>query len=311
MSSAVALLTYQRLEVLIKTLDTLVEHTQPSVPIAIFDDGSRRDNTVEWLRAQSTQPVLECSLKNLLDKIECEGFTTYYKDRPIEVYAAKHNLGVAANSNRAIKWFGMMVGYDHLFLANDDLVFHGDAVSAYAKAHKDLEIGLLCLNNLKDDAHRWLTTNCRGYKLKIFRMMTGAVMSMTKSLIDDIGYFDVSFGRFGEEHCDFTNRARIKGFMQVLGKPQICIDIDFTPPVLDHQHDVESSVVGVEKETCDAAASKAMSDKQAEYRVGIFYNPFRLRHTPFVNRHAGFDSGIKAKNMLGVEETPALIVPFE
>lgn len=312
MSSAIAILTYQRKDVLKKTLDSLCKHVPKDYPVAIFDDCSLRDNTIEWLRSISTEPVELQGFKTLLDSIECEGFIITYGGRRIEVFAGKENLGVAANSNRAIRWFELAtLGFEHLFLCNDDLTFLGDAVTAYRQAHKEIDVGLLCFNNLKDEAHQWQTFKFRGHTLKAFRMMTGAVMSMTANVIKSIGYFDPSFGKFGEEHCDYTNRARMKGFLNVMDRPQICLDVEFSPPVIDHQHEAESSVTGQDRKVCDQVASQAMQAKASVYRTGQVFQAFRLRHIPFVNRHAGFDAGIKPKNMPGVIEAPAHIVPFE
>ena len=301
MTSAIAILTYQRQDVLKKTLDTLVKTIPAMVPVAIFDDFSLRDNTVEWLRSQPD--LTEGGNRELCDTIEADSFTIMYEGRRVEVFSGRQNLGVAANSNRALKWFETStIGYDHLLLANDDLIFNGNVVAAYAQAHTDLEIGLFCFNNLKDDQHRWMTTSYRGYKLKVFQMMTGAAMSMTKGLINTIGYFDPAFGKFGEEHCDYTNRARIRGFMKVTGVNQVCIDVDFKPQVLDHQHDAASSVTPMEKEACDAIATQTMRDKLNSYGQGQVYVPFKLRHIRFVSGHAGFGAGIRPQNMPGYTE---------
>jgi hypothetical protein len=202
--------------------------------------------------------------------------------------------------------------YGHLFLMNDDLVFHDDAVCAYAKAHEETGVGLFCFNNLQDEDHRWITIKHKGYKLKSFKKMTGAVMSMTRDVVKKVGYFDPAFGKFGEEHCDYTNRARFLGFVQVDDKHYVCLDVEWPAPMLDHQPGARPTVSEQDRETWGKIALDVMRTRTTNnYRLGMFYVPFSLRHVKYVGCNAGFDRGIPLRNLPGIEAGPAHIIPFE
>lgn len=51
------------------------------------------------------------------------------------------------------------------------------------------------------DTYKWATHRWRGYTLKLLPRFTGIMISVTRKLVDKIGYFDAEFGKFGEEHC--------------------------------------------------------------------------------------------------------------
>jgi GT2 family glycosyltransferase len=309
-NSAIAIITFNRLRVLQRTLKTLSEHVKHDFcPIAIFDDASNLDNTVEWLQ---NLPKADTGRSQLNPDLETDSIVVNCYGMLIEVFLGQHNLGVAGNSNRAIRWFEKNTTHGHLFLMNDDLIFYDDAVHAYAKAHEETGVGLFCLNNLQDEDHRWIIVKFKGHKLKSFRKMTGAVMSMTRDVVKKVGYFDTAFGKFGEEHCDYTNRARFLGFVQIEGHIYTCLDVEWPTPMLDHQSDAMPTVNNQDRETWGRQALEVMRSRTTNsYKLGTFYLPFSLRHVRYVGCDAGFDRGIPLKNLPGIEAGPVHIVPFE
>lgn len=50
------------------------------------------------------------------------------------------------------------------------------------------------------DTYKWATHRWRGYTLKLLPRFTGIMISVTRELVEKIGYFDAEFGKFGEEH---------------------------------------------------------------------------------------------------------------
>jgi hypothetical protein len=145
-------------------------------------------------------------------------------------FLGTENLGVSGNSNRAIKWFMDETDADHLCLCNDDLHVLGDFVSFYQRGHVDLDVGMFCFcphGGVYDhDSYKWVTVRSRGYSIRLMPRMTGIMISITRKLIEKVGYFDTRFGKFGEEHCDYTYRCRFAGGIRLDGQDQGCLDLE-------------------------------------------------------------------------------------
>jgi hypothetical protein len=263
MKSFIAVLTYRRPE----ALNTLLGGLNSSLiqqgirpPIMIFEDCGN-DDTVS--RFSGPNPVINETLETMVSTNDWYTF-----------HAGQRNLGVAGNSNRAIRAF-MESDCDHLLLMNDDLHVLGDFTSAYGKAHEDLGIHLFCFNDFTSETYRWATVKHKGYNVKLSPRMTGIMMSITRKLVEKIGYFDTRFGVLGEEHCCYTIRSRIARMQDINDLPQHCLDIDFKPAVLRHQ-EVESSVFGPEREIFDMVAREQMEWAQASYFNTSYYRQFKL-----------------------------------
>lgn len=280
MRSAVAVITYNRLHALKETLAGIQKFC-PQYPLAIFEDCGQRDGTEAFLLGTtvSYKPVPELMA------------TEYSGSLPgsnAKVFLGSTNLGVAGNSNRAIRWFETMTDCDHLCLLNDDLHVLGDFVNFYAKAHEDLEVGMFSFCDFTHDpSYKWITVNSRGYRIKICPRMTGIMMSITRSVVSRIGYFDARFGKFGQEHCDYMNRARMARFQDLDGQPQPQIDLEVKPPLLKHQ-EVETSVTGTERLIANKEADFLIQYIASRYGQEPIYRPFRLR----IPKMAGGGSGL-------------------
>ncbi len=288
MKSAIAILTYNRVHALQEVLSGITRHC-PDYPLAIFDDCGSRDDTEGFLRGSGRRRgATRADL--LAEHFHRSG------DFKADVFLGTVNLGVAGNSNRALKWFSE-TGCDHLCLLNDDLHVEGDFVNFYAKGHQDLEIGFFsfcdfdkpspAIGNNNPDSYRWMTVNWRGYKVKLCPRMTGIMISITRDVLDKVGYFDARFGKFGQEHCDYTNRARFAGFMSINGQMQPQIDLEADPVVLRHQ-DVATSMIGPERFQADQESAAILQQIASRYGQEPLYRPFLLR----VPRMAGGDSGV-------------------
>ena len=296
MSSAIAILTYNRLGALRALVEGVEKHCG-RYPLAIFDDCGQKDGTAAYLRKES-QPVRRVTL-----------WADQYTNGTVSTFLGWRNLGVAGNSNRALKWF-VDGGWDHLCLLNDDLYVLGDFVDFYRQAHEDLGVGLFCFCDFdraspaisgNPDSYKWVTVRSRGYHVKLLPRLTGIMLSLTRELVDKIGYFDAAFGRFGEEHCDYTYRARFAGFMKLDGQDQGGLDVEHykvgQPPcaLLKHQ-DAETSLAGMERKTADHEAMVAMREASQNYRTRHVYRPCRLRLPKLAGAYRG--SGIPVNNLL-------------
>ena len=187
--TAVAILTYNRLQTLKKVLASVMTHNRVE-DIAVFEDCGQSDGTRQWLTS-TTKKVPRPDLLATENHLGGGG---------IKAFLGTDNLGVSGNSNRALKWFMEETTADHLLLCNDDVEFLGDAGRAYSSAHWATNIGLLCFCDFTSPQYKCTPVTYRGVPLKKLSRMTGMVMSITRELVESIGYFDPQFGRFGEEH---------------------------------------------------------------------------------------------------------------
>ena len=306
MTSVIAIITYNRLPALQECLSGLQKHCG-QYPTAIFEDCGQRDGTETFLRGQGVRRGEE--RKEML----AEYFTAYNLGPNVEVFMGTCNLGVAGNCNRALKWFEE-TGADHLCLLNDDLHVLGDFVNFYARAHKDLGVGFFsfcdfdkpspAIGNNSPESYKWMTVNWRGYRVKLCPRMTGIMISITKDVIKRVGYFDSRFGKFGQEHCDYTNRARFAGFMSIEGQAQPQIDLEMDPPLLRHQ-DVATSVTGTERDQADQESAMVLNEIASRYGQDPLYQPFRLRYPKTAAGHN--NSGIPTEHLkhYGFIDSPA------
>jgi hypothetical protein len=232
-------------------------------PLAVFEDCGNADDTCDWLRqsAKLAGPDEELAA----DRWEGFDYTAFLGWR---------NLGVSGNSNRAIRWFIRDTQCTHLCLCNDDLEARGDFPAEYATAHKATNVGLLCFNDWEDDENKPVVIRDRGRPLHLLPRRKGIMMSMTRKLVDRIGYFDAEgFGKFGDEHNDFTNRAAQAGFMSVRGAPQHCLDIPCK--TLAHQ-EVPTSISPVDKLKLDRESAQLLQIACGRYAMTDPFRPFTL-----------------------------------
>lgn len=286
MKSAIAIITYNRVHALKETLLGLTKFCS-DYPVAVFEDCGQKDGTETFLKG--SVPDLVRTRNDIL----ATEYSGGHISNKTQVFLGDVNLGVAGNSNRALKWFAE-TGCDHLCLLNDDLHVLGDFVNFYAKAHTDLDIGMFSFCDFTHhESYRWLTINSRGYQVKLCPRMTGIMMSITRPVLDRIGYFDARFGKFGEEHCDYMNRARFAGFMNLDGQMQPQIDLEMKPLLLKHQ-EVETSVTGADRQLADLEAVQVMRSVASRYGQDPIFRPFCVR-LPKTAGHAGM--GIPVNNL--------------
>lgn len=278
MQSAVAILTYRRENVLRETLSGLIKHCG-QYPIAIFEDAGQTDGTETLLKGPN--PKLIETRKDLLAEV----YDGSHLGPNVTVFLGTQNLGVSGNSNRALRWFEEKKECNHLCLLNDDLHVLGDFVNFYARGHEELGVGLWCFSDFDHDpSYAFMTVNSRGWEVKMLSRMTGIMMSLTRPMVEKIGYYDTRF-HFGNEHCEYTIRARFAGFIKLDGMDQNCLDLLSTPPLLKHQ-ECATSVTGPDRARYDQQAIDTMAEIAAQWHQEPKYKPFRLR-VPQVSGHSG------------------------
>lgn len=301
MKSALAVLTYNRQSALQETLNGIWDHC-PKYPLAVFEDCGGRDGTEALLLHRGGD-------RNAKFVRYCpELLADEYADDAGPIFMGTRNLGVAGNSNRAIQWL-LKQDADHFCLLNDDLHVLGDFVSFYQQAHGDLGVELFCFTDFEGESYRTVPVRMRGYVVHVMPRFTGIMLSFTRSLIEKMGGFDSSFGFFGEEHSDFTIRARMVGGIQLNGRDQNCLDVQGTTPdgkpaprLLKHQI-VETSMQGHARQRADAEANRHMQAATRSYRTRHVYRPL----TVCVPEIAGGDTstgGIPVDRLDGYQLVP-------
>lgn len=299
--SLIGILTYRRVAALQETLRGIAEHC-PQYDCVISEDCGQADLTESFL--MGPQPVLIKDRRDLLAK----EYSGAHLGKNVRVLLGDTNLGVTGNSNRLLKIFEEG-GYDHLCLLNDDLHVLGDFVNFYKCGHTDLGVGLWCLCDFTSaspaisgppETYKWITVNSRGHRVKLLSRMTGIMMSISRPCFEAIGYYDARF-RTGEEHCDYTIRARLAGFVSLDGQPQNALDLEASPPVLKHQ-DCETSLGrpgSPERLAADQEAGAVMKEVSSHYGQEPVYRPFRLRlpKTAAGLPLAGISIGIPTTNL--------------
>jgi hypothetical protein len=289
MKSAIAVITYRRLHALKEELDGISKFCA-DYPLGVFEDCGQADATSSYLstpatRVRKPRPELVADEWVLTDEAKQRLLTEEEKLLGTEPIWPRHflgtrNVGVAGNSNRALKWFMDETDADHLCLLNDDLHVLGDFVQFYRTGHRDLDMGMFCFlptGGVYDhDSYKPVIVRTRGYQVRLMPRFTGIMISVTRKLIEKMGYFDASFGQFGEEHCDFTIRARFAGGIQLEGMAQNCIDIVPPQPLLRHQ-DVQTSVVGVDRAFADRESVGIMQKASESYVYRHYYRPFAIK----------------------------------
>jgi GT2 family glycosyltransferase len=298
MKSAVAVLTFRRAEVLKKILAGLQEHCF-AYRTAVFEDCGQRDGTAELLQKGRFPVPYPVIMATEYDVSTEQTLDVNYVNT--QVFMGDRNLGVSGNSNRAIKWFMDYTDCDHLCLCNDDLFVLGDFVKFYARAHQDLGVGLFCFCDFTEaspaisgapETYRWTTYPWRGYRVKLLPRFTGIMLSITRELLDKVGYFDASFGQFGEEHCDFTIRCRLAGGIRLENQDMNCLDIEHE--LLRHQ-DAESSLQGAVRQAADRESYLIMQQCSKSYSYRHYHRPFQLKMPRLAGGYRG--GGIPVRNL--------------
>lgn len=308
MKSAIAVLTYRRLHALHEELKGLAQFCS-NYPIGVFEDCGERDATSRFLshgRVARPRPDLLATEMVMTEEAIQEALSEEerllgVKPKVPRFFLGERNLGVAGNSNRAIRWFMEETDADHLCLLNDDLHILGDFASFYGSGHSDLGVGMFCFcpsgGVYNHESYKWVTVRSRGYTIRLMPRLTGIMISLTRKLLEKVGYFDTRFGKFGEEHCDFTYRCRFAGGIRLEGHDQGCLDIEPPTPLLKHQ-EVETSVTGQERQRANVEASLAMRAASHRYFHEPPYQPFRLTTPKWVGTF-GNRSGLPFEELRG------------
>ncbi len=262
MPSCIAILTYNRAGALRAMLEGVRRHCA-GVPVAVFEDAGFADETREELSSLVNGPL------TTRPELAAEHGAVPGTD----IFLGTENLGVAGNSNRALRW-AVEAGYDHICLCNDDLIVSGDFVEIYRRAHDQTQCQFFCFSDFSEPPYGFEMFEAHGLKLKRLHFMTGIMLSLTSEVVRRIGYFDTRFPKMGEEHCDYNNRAYLAGLIGAEGQAERCIDVQHE--ALRHQ-EVASCLPEEQRIALGKQAQLEMARAKARYQAKDLFRPFSLR----------------------------------
>src|SRR4051812_21673558 len=102
MKSAIAILTYRRLHALQSMMLGVEQHCS-LYKSAIFEDCGQRDDTSDYLQQGRTPTIKHNAMMATEYLIAEDPLAVNYCNT--QIFMGDRNLGVAGNSNRALKWF--------------------------------------------------------------------------------------------------------------------------------------------------------------------------------------------------------------
>jgi len=184
--TAIMMVTYNRLELTKRMLNSLFANTHGPYRLIVVDNGST-DGTVEWLK--------ECK----------EGGSVFW-----DLQLNPKNMGIAIGRNQCLQ---LAKKYNSAYLStvDNDVEFPEDWLRKCVdviKANPNFAIGL----NMEGIKYPLITLKQKQFQLKKHGNLGTACTVFHRELHDKIGYFITEFGLYGEEDADFFYRARIAGF---------------------------------------------------------------------------------------------------
>lgn len=189
MTVSIMLVTYNRLNLTQKTLNSLFNTTKYPFRIIIIDNGST-DGTKDWLNSFN----YNCS--------------TYCQSHDLQFN--HENFGIATGRNQALK---ISNNYQDPWLStiDNDIEFPDnwliqclDILSANPK----FAVGL----NFEDINYPIITRNNETFQYKKLGNLGTACTVFPRALHKAIGFFSNDYGSYGEEDADFFYRARLVGY---------------------------------------------------------------------------------------------------
>lgn len=184
---SVMMVTYNRLNLTIQTVDSLFENTDKEFRLLICDNGSV-DGTIDYIK--DIKPTNNC--------------------KSIEYVLNKDNLGIAAGRNQCLK-LANQYSDNYLSTIDNDIEFPKNWLSdciSFLEKNNNFAIGIN-FENISYPIH-----NLNGYEVQIKPAgnLGTACAVFDKKLHNLIGFFNTEFGLYGEEDADFFFRARRVGY---------------------------------------------------------------------------------------------------
>lgn len=188
MTTAIMMVTYNRLDLTKRMLDSFFPNTIGPYHLIIVDNGST-DGTQEWL----TEMVKENAAK-------------------ITLHFNKENKGIAVGRNQGLQLADTLVPEaEYLCTIDNDIDVHYDWLRQCIDLIKDnprLAIGI----NFEGTEYPLVTRNGKSFQKKSDGNLGTACSVFHRDLHKKIGFFTLDYGLYGEEDADWYFRARMAGW---------------------------------------------------------------------------------------------------
>lgn len=185
---AIMCITYNRLELTKRMLESFFKNTNSNYRLIIVDNGST-DGTVEWLK----------QLKP--DGKFCQGYHSHFNEK---------NMGIAIGRNQ-----GLLIAdkYNEPWLCtiDNDIEFHYGWLTEcldIVKTNHKFAIGL----NFEEVNYPIQLMNGKQVQWKKDGNLGTACSLFHRKLHDAIGFFITDYGSYGEEDANWYERARLAGW---------------------------------------------------------------------------------------------------
>lgn len=194
MTTSLMMVTYNRLELTKRMLESLFQHTDSLFRLIIVDNGST-DGTVEWLKEDPW-------LKEKVWKTDhCVGQDIQFN---------KKNEGIAIGRNQGLK-IANRYNDEWLSTLDNDIEFTPSWLSKaldILSTNPKFAIGL----NMEGKPYPLLNRHGKSFQYKREGNLGTACTVFSRELHKAIGYFTTEFGLYGEEDADYFYRARLSGW---------------------------------------------------------------------------------------------------
>jgi len=196
MNSTVSLMmvTYNRLELTKRMLESLFRHTDSPFRLIIVDNGST-DGTVDWLQNDPW-------LKEKIWKTDyCVGEDIQFNEK---------NLGIAIGRNQGLK-LANKYNDEWLSTLDNDIEFVPGWLSKaldILSTNPKFAVGL----NMEGNHYPILSRNGKSFQYKRDGNLGTACTVFSRELHKTIGYFITEYGLYSCEDSDFFFRARLHGY---------------------------------------------------------------------------------------------------
>jgi GT2 family glycosyltransferase len=188
MTTSIMMVTYNRLELTKRMLESFFQNTDSDYRLIIVDNGST-DGTVEWL--QQLKP----------DTARCQGVHFHFNEKNMGI-AIGRNQGLVISDTYKDEW---------LTTIDNDIDLPANWLSEcldLMNSHPKLSVGL----NFEGTNYPLITRNGRTFQYKAAGNLGTACAIFHRQLHELIGFFNTEYGLYGEEDADFFFRARIVGW---------------------------------------------------------------------------------------------------